>query len=399
MMRFVPPAGVPLKMTRVLRALRIAVSSNGRLEACLPSVAAILKVKHVFGASSGRAALWVILKSLQSLKPERDVVAIPAYTCFSVAASIVRAGLKIHPIEINPQTLDFDFSQMDLLSDKKLLCVIPSNLFGFQSDLSRVTQIARSRGAFVLDDAAQALGATLDGEFAGTLGDVGFYSLGRGKAVSTMKGGLIVTNSDEIARAIQLKMNTLGHPSLGSGASLFSQMLTYSLFLRPRLYWVPNSMPFLQLGVTEFDPGFPTEELHSLSRALLPGLFDELQEFNEIRQANAKAIMKGIGDNPRFWFPKPALDTQPTYVRLPIVARDKIMRDQAVNRLRYAGIGASAFYPSAICDIPGIASHIATGDFHCPHAEVLSETLLTLPVNPYVNSQDIERMVGILNTL
>ena len=216
-MRFVPPAGVPLKMTHVLRALRIAVSSNGRLEACLPSVAAILKVKYVFGVSSGRAALWVILKSLQSLKPERDVVAIPAYTCFSVAASIVRAGLKIHPIEIDPQTLDFDFSQMDLLSDKKLLCVIPSNLFGFQSDLSRVTQIARSRGAFVLDDAAQALGATLDGEFAGTLGDVGFYSLGRGKAVSTMKGGLIVTNSDEIARAVQLESERTRASLIGIG--------------------------------------------------------------------------------------------------------------------------------------------------------------------------------------
>jgi perosamine synthetase len=398
-MRFVPPAGVPLKMRRVLRALRIAVSSNGRLEACLPSVAALLKVKYVFGVSSGRAALWVILKSLKSLRPERDVVAIPAYTCFSVAASIVRARLRIHPIEIDPQTLDFDFSQIDLLSHNKLLCVIPSNLFGFQSDLSRVTQMARSRGAFVLDDAAQALGATLDGEFAGTLGDVGFYSLGRGKAVSTMKGGLIVTDSDEIARAIQLEVNALGHPSLGSGASLLSQMLIYSVFLRPRLYWIPNSMPFLELGVTEFNPDFPTEELHSLSRALLPGLFDELQEFNEIRQANAKAVIRALGENPRFWFPKPTSDSQPTYVRMPIVTRDRTTRDQAVSRLRDAGIGASSSYPSAVCDIPGIASHMATGDFHRPRAEVLSETLLTVPVNPYVTSQDIERMVDVLSNL
>ena len=399
MMRFVPPAGVPLKMKQILQALRIAVSSNGRLDACLPSIAPILKVKHVFGVSSGRAALWVILKSLQTLEPERDLVAIPGYTCFSVAASIVRAGLKIYPMEIDPQTLDFDFSQIDLLPEKKLLCVIPSNLFGFQSDLSRVTKMAQARGAFVLDDAAQALGATLEGKFAGTLGDVGFYSLGRGKAISTMKGGLIVTNSDEIARAVQLRVSTLAHPSWGSGASLLSQMLVYSVFLRPRLYWMPNSMPFLELGVTEFNPEFPTEELNSLSRALLPGLFDELQGFNEIRQANANTIIRALGDNPRFWFPKPVLNAQATYVRLPIVARDKTTRDQAVNRLHDAGIGASASYPSAICDIPGIASHMATSDFHRPRAEVLSETLLTLPVNPYVNSEDIERMVGILNTL
>ena len=397
MLRFVPPAGVPLKMTHVLRALRTAVSSNGSLEACLPSVAALLKVKYVFGVSSGRAALWVVLKSLQRLKPERDVVAIPAYTCFSVAAAIARAGLKIHPIDIDPHTLDFDFSQLDALPDKKLLCVIPSNLFGFPSDLPRTAKAARSKGAFVLDDAAQALGATRNGEFVGTLGDVGIYSLGRGKAVSAMKGGLIVTNSDEIARAMQLEANALGHPSLGSGASLLSQMLVYSVFLRPRLYWIPNSMPFLELGVTEFNPKFPMEELHPLCRALLPGLLDELREFNEIRQANAKAITEALGENPRFWFPKPAPDAHPTYVRLPIVAQDKTTRDQAVSRLCAAGIGASSSYPSAICDIPGIASHMAVGDFHRPNAEVLSQTLLTLPVNPYVNPQDIERMVDILS--
>ena len=398
-MRFVPPAGVPLKITRVLNALRISASPNGHLEACLPSAAALLKVKYMFGVSSGRAALWVILKSLQRLKPDRDVVAIPAYTCFSVAASIVRARLKIHPIEIDPQTLDFDFSQVNIPPHKRLLCVITSSLFGFQNDISRVTEVARSRGAFVLDDAAQALGATLSGKPAGTLGDVGFYSLGRGKALSTMKGGLIVTNSDEMAVALQLEMKALRRPSWGSGALLLSQMLLYSLFLRPRLYWIPNSMPFLELGVTEFNPEFVVEELHSLSRALLPEIFGELEEFNEIRRAKAQSIMKALKDNPQFSFPKPAPDAHATYVRMPVIARDKTTRDQAVRRLRDAGIGASSSYPNAICDIEGIASHMAIADYHRPHAEVLSDTLFTLPVNPYVNSQDIERMIGILNTL
>jgi perosamine synthetase len=397
MMRFVPPAGVPLRMTRVLHALKVAVSSNGHLESCLPAAAALLGVRHVFGISSGRAALWIILKSLQRLRPERDVVVIPAYTCFSVAASIVRAGLKIHPIEIDPYTLDLDFSQIEALPDKKLLCVMPSDLFGFPSDVARITQLVRSKGAFVLDDAAQALGARRNGEFAGTSGDVGLYSLGRGKAVSAMKGGLIVTNSDPIARAVELETSSLRCPSLKSEAGLLSQMLLYSVFLRPSLYWIPNSLPFLELGLTEFNPKFPTEELHSLSRALLPSLLDEMVNFNEIRQAHAKVIREALASNSRFWLPTPAPDTDPTYVRLPVVARDKNTRDQAVSRLRRAGIGASSSYPSAICDIPGVASHMAVSDFHRPRAENLSQTLLTLPVNPYVSSRDIERMIDILN--
>src|ERR1700737_2726724 len=112
MMRFVPPAGVPLNMSQILRALKTALPSNGQAEEYLMPVAASLRVKYVFGVSSGRPALWLILRSLQRLHPERDVVALPAYTCFSVPASVVRAGLRILPVEIDPHTLAFDFSHL-----------------------------------------------------------------------------------------------------------------------------------------------------------------------------------------------------------------------------------------------------------------------------------------------
>jgi perosamine synthetase len=399
MLRFVPPAGAPLKITQILHALKTVLSSNGRVGTYLTFCAARLHVQYVFGASSGRAALWLILKSLRRLRPECDLVAVPAYTCFSVPASVVRAGLKIHPVEIDPDTLDFDLSQLDALPDKKLLCIITSNLFGFVNDLPRVRQAAQAKGAFVLDDAAQALGAMRNGQFAGTLGDVGLYSLGRGKAVAAMEGGLIVTNSDEIARIVQAEAKNLNAPSLTHGAWLLLEMLVYSVLLRPGLYWIPNSLPFLKLGVTEFNPAFPTQQLHSLYRALLPRLLDGLQEINQIRRANARAIAEALAGNPNFDFPRPAPNTHPTFVRLPVIARDELTRQRAMNRLRDAGIGASSFYPSAICDIAGIEPHMSARDFHRKHAELLSQRLFTLPVNPFVRPQDLERMVDILTDL
>jgi len=399
MLRFVPPAGAPLEIRQILHALKTSLSSNGRAGECFTSCAARLNVQYVFGVSSGRAALWLILRSLQHLRPERDVVAVPAYTCFSVPASIVRAGLKIHPVEIDPHTLDFDPAQLDALPDKKLLCIITSNLFGFVNDLPRVRQAAQAKGAFVLDDAAQALGALRNGQFAGTLGDVGLYSLGRSKAVAAMEGGLIVTNSEEIARIAQEEAKNLNAPSLTHGAWLLLEMLIYSVLLRPRLYWIPNSLPFLKLGVTEFNPAFPTEELHSLCQALLPRLLDGLQETNQIRRANARAIAEALAGNLDFEFPRPGLNTSPTFVRLPLVARDELTRERALGRLRSAGIGASSFYPSAICDIAGIGPHMSARDFHRKRAELLSQRLLTLPVNPFVRPQDLERMVDILTDL
>ena len=111
MLRFVPPAGVPLRLTQIVRALKTVFTSNGRAEDCLTSIAARLHVKYVFGVSSGRAAMWLVLKSLLRLQPERNVVALPAYTCFSVPASVVRAGLKLHPIENDQHTLDLYLSE------------------------------------------------------------------------------------------------------------------------------------------------------------------------------------------------------------------------------------------------------------------------------------------------
>jgi perosamine synthetase len=399
MLRFVPPAGVPLEMTQILRALKTVLSSDGQTEECLASFAARLQVRYVFGVSSGRAALWLILKSLRRLRPDRYVVALPAYTCFSVPASIVRAGLKLHPLEIDPETLDFDFSQLDSLPHKELLCILTSNLFGLVNDLPRIRQIARTKGAFLVDDAAQSLGASRNQNCSGTLADVGLYSLGRGKSLAAVQGGLIVTNSQEIASAIRAEAVNLTASSSAHTTWLLLQLVAYATFLRPPLYWIPNSLPFLKLGITEFAPGFPTAALPNLSQALLPQLMDRLPEINRARSQNATAIANGLADNPNFTLPRPAPDCQPNYIRFPLIARDKATRDQAVIRLRAAGIGASSFYPSAICDIPDIEPHMMQGDFHRPKAEALSQKLLTLPTHPYVRQQDLNRMIDILNRL
>jgi dTDP-4-amino-4,6-dideoxygalactose transaminase len=153
------------------------------------------------------------------------------------------------------------------------------------------------------------------------------------------------------------------------------------------------------MGLTEFNPAFPTEKLYPLCQTLLPQLLDEMAGVNQVRQSNAKAITQALEGEEHFSFPKPALNSDATFVRLPVVARDRATRDRAVSQLRGAGIGASSFYPSAICDIAGIETHMSTSNFHRPEAELLSQTLLTLPVHPLICAHDLERMVGILSSL
>jgi dTDP-4-amino-4,6-dideoxygalactose transaminase len=297
---------------------------------------------------------------------------------------------------VDTETLDFDFTELEELPSKELLCIITSNLFGLVNNVDRVVRAGRARGAFVVDDAAQALGASRNGHFAGTVGDVGLYSFGRGKALTAIEGGLIVTNSDEIARAVQAEAAELAIPSLAHSGWLCLQMLAYSLFLHPSLYWVPNALPFLNLGTTEFAPGFPVTSMPALSESLLPLLINRLSEVNLVRRMNAAAITEGIKGNSRFATPGPAGDSQPTYIRFPVIARDEEIRNRAIYRLQRAGIGATPYYPSAICDIPDVGSHMGPREFHRPNAESLSRQLLTLPTHPFVGAQDLHRIVEIL---
>jgi dTDP-4-amino-4,6-dideoxygalactose transaminase len=108
MLRFVAPAGAPVEISQIIRSAGAAIFNHCQEEELLQPLATRLGARHVFGVSSGRAALALILRSLSRLKPDRRVVALPAYTCFTVPAAVVHAQLKIHPVEIDPATLDCD---------------------------------------------------------------------------------------------------------------------------------------------------------------------------------------------------------------------------------------------------------------------------------------------------
>jgi len=180
--RLVPPAGAPLSARAILRAaVPSALDKSRSTEILRRQVGG----RHVYFISSGRAALTLLLRALQKLSNRREVV-IPAYTCFSVPSAVVRAGLCIRLCDIDPKTLDLDHNALPRLDLGKVLCIVSSGLFGLPSDLVTLEEIARDYGTFLIDDAAQCLGAMLGERLCGTFGDAGFYSLGRGKNITTM---------------------------------------------------------------------------------------------------------------------------------------------------------------------------------------------------------------------
>jgi perosamine synthetase len=244
--RTIPPAAAPIGSGDLLRGLAGILDRR-----ILPRFEEELKdhfgVRHVFLVSSGTAALALILSALGTLKTRRKVV-VPAYACYAVPAAVVRAGLSVVPCDVDPGTLDFDYGSLEVAVDGETLCVVAIHPFGIPADLGRIRRLCERTGAFLIEDAAQAMGIIYEGRMLGTSGDAGFFSLGRGKAVTCGSGGVIVTRSDALAERIGALCAALERePAPEHLKGVISAALT-GMFLTPGLYWIPSGMPVLGLG-------------------------------------------------------------------------------------------------------------------------------------------------------
>ncbi len=207
---------------------------------------------------------------------------------------MVRAGLRIRLCDVDPKTLDLDHNALARLDLDKVLCIIPSSLYGMPSDLKVFEHISRASGCFLIDDAAQCLGATVAEKPCGTFGDAGFYSLGRGKNITAMGGGILVTQRDDLADLIHKEVNKLPRSSSLNVFSSTLNSLLYALTLPPSRYWIIDRIPFLGLGLSVFDPNFKMTHLSWYQERLASRLSSLVHPYNRIRRENAHQLRVGI---------------------------------------------------------------------------------------------------------
>lgn len=356
------------------------------------------RVKYCFFVNSGRCAQTLILTALKALSTtDKNEVIIPAYTCYSVPASVARAGLKIRIVDIDPHTLDYNYVLLKSIDFTKVLAVNASNLFGLVSNWTELRAIAREHRLYLIDDAAQTIGSFYDREPSGNLGDAGFYSLDRGKNMTTFNGGVLMTDNDFLERQLSIEHDRLKLPGLLFEAGIMVKIILYGLMLRPRLYWLPQALPFLGLGQTVYDENFPMTRLSRIQLCAGKVLYRNLAAYNEIRTENARRLAEGLSRNGRFFIPGYKTDNCPTYLRLPILAENKTARNLAVKELRKNKISASAMYPGIIRNIPGLDSRLSLAEKKFPGASSVVDRLFTLPVHPYVTKRDIDIMIRCLS--
>jgi perosamine synthetase len=381
--RTLPPTAAPLRWIDLCYAIGGMLAPGRAIARFEEEIRRHFAVKHVFLVSSGTAALTLTLLALRS-RSERTEVLIPAYTCPSVPAAVLKAGLRPKLCDVDSATFDFDHARFEAALGAATLAVVAHDLFGIRADIGRIRAICRARGIVVIEDAAQAMGTEYNGVKLGIAGDVGIFSLGRGKTITCGSGGIIVTNSAPIADALTWWCRRLPSPGLVKTLGDLVNLFIMAMFIRPSLYWIPAALPWMRLGETVFPRHVVLARLSGMKAGLLRGWQRGLVRSNRMRSEAAAYFSR------RLHLTLPAGPLHP-YLRLPIRVQTPQEKARLYMQAKARGLGVSVAYPVPINEIPELRGVFP--EQHFPSARRIADTLLTLPTHQWLSAQDKRAIV------
>ncbi len=166
--------------------------------------AEILGAKEAVALSSGTDADALALAVLYDFGAERgDQIIIPALSFVATGNAVLQAGFEPVFVDIDRRTLNIDPERIEEVITEKTRAIMPVHLMGKPADMDRINEIAKWHNLYVIEDAAEAHGAVYKGKNVGTLGDMAAYSLYVAHIVTTVEGGIVVTDREDFAEVLR----------------------------------------------------------------------------------------------------------------------------------------------------------------------------------------------------
>jgi dTDP-4-amino-4,6-dideoxygalactose transaminase len=311
--------------------------------------------RHCIGVGNGLDALMLALKALDI--GAGDEVIVPSSTFIATALAVTYVGAKVVFVEPDIHTCNIDPARIEGAITEHTRAIMPVHLYGQACDMDPIMAIARSHGLKVVEDCAQAHGATYKGRRVGTFGDAAGFSFYPGKNLGALgDAGAVVTNDDALAERVR---------ALGNYGSDYKYH---------HIYKGNNS------------------RLDELQAAFLLAKLPHLDRMNAERRRIADRYISGM-HNPRVELPCVRADCVPVWH---IFAVRCDVRDALEQYLEDCGIGTNKHYP--------IPMHLQEcyrdlgfkrGDF--PIAEAISATELSLPMYYGMTEGEIEYVIDAIN--
>ncbi|WP_426688062.1 DegT/DnrJ/EryC1/StrS family aminotransferase [Rhodanobacter ginsengiterrae] len=355
---------------------------------------------------SGTACLLIALTTLRERHPQRHRVVVPAFTCPLVAIAVHAAGLELHPCDLRAGHYDMDPAALRATCDERTLAIIPTHLAGRVADVADALAVARNVGAYVIEDAAQALGARRAGVSVGLAGDIGFFSLAAGKGLSIYEGGLLLARDPQLREQLARTAARIVPPSLGREWRRSIELLGYAALYRPRGLRLAYGNPLrraLRRGdeVAAVGDDFPlTIPLHRVGRwrqavgaraaIRLPAFLDQLsaQARHRLPRLRQIARIEVLDDPP---------GTQGTWPFFLLLLPARTHRDAALARLWSSRLGVSRLFIHALPDYDYLRDIVPAQAV--PHARDFAARSLTIGNSLWVDDEEFETICRTLEAV
>jgi dTDP-4-amino-4,6-dideoxygalactose transaminase len=345
-------------MTRVADSQRFIMGPE--IDALEQELAAMLGIRHAITVSSGTDALLLALMALDITAG--DEVITPTYSFFATAGCVSRLGGRPVLVDIDPVTFNIDVAQAIAAITPRTKAIMPVHLFGQSADLDPILDAAGRAGIAVVEDAAQAIGATYHARPLGGLGAFGCFSFFPSKNLGAFgDAGLVTTNDDALADRARL-LRTHG--------------------MRPKYYHHVVGANF---------------RMDALQAAILRVKAPYLPAWTDARRANAATYrdLFGAADvDGRVTLPVEAPGCRHIYNQFVIRTPE---RDALKSHLDAEGIGNEIYYPVPFHLQPCFADlGYAAGAF--PHAERAAADSLAIPIYGELTRVQQERVVSAIGS-
>ena len=361
-------------------------------------------VGQAIAFASQRAGMYFVLKALDA-KPGDEVI-VPAYTFFSVPACVLLAGLVPIFVDVDSQTWNLDPSQAKAAITPRTRAIIVTHLNGCPADLDRLLEITNETGIQLIEDCAQALGATYHSKQVGSFG-VGCFSFGEGKNLLAMGGGMVTTRDSRLASRLRKITDSFGNPPLARILSKWANLLFLKTVTTPPIFTV-TVFPWLYLsslknGEIDTDREHKVElmsvasfqeRLCNAQAALALAQFESLNERNQSRITNAQTLSSELRGVKGIELPPIPHDRTHLYTHYAIRVRD---RERFCKAMIRRGVDAQRDYCSFCPALPDFRS--SPNRLKTPVAQALDGTIAYLPNQPQLSSQNMSRIALAVKTV
>jgi dTDP-4-amino-4,6-dideoxygalactose transaminase len=308
------------------------------------SIASYTQTKHAIGCASGSDALLVALMALD-IGAGDEVITTP-FTFFATGAAITRLGARPVFVDIDPSSYNLDSSQVADAITPNTKALVPVHLYGQCAEMDRLLELSERHRIPIVEDAAQAIGATDRGDQAGSMGAIGSFSFYPTKNLGAAgDAGIVTTNDDDLAARLRRLRNHGGF----------------------------NEYQHEEVGINS--------RLDELQAAVLNVKFPHLDKWSNERARKAAIYDEELLDSTSFELLPPSSREEARHIYHQYVIRVPRHRDALMEHLKQHGVGSKVYYPIPLHRQECFA-YLGYKEGEFPESERAARETMALPIYP-----------------